>query len=401
MINFSTSAHRMLFTYAVPSNLNYFWNFGIYSLITLFIQLITGIFLAMHYIPSIDFAFLSIEHIMRDVQNGWLLRYVHANGASMFFIVVYIHVLRGLYYGSFVSPRNFLWLIGGIMLVCMIIVAFLGYVLPWGQMSFWAATVITNLVSVVPVLGPDLVVWLWGGYSVGQPTLGRFFSLHYLLAFVLLMLTVCHIIFLHNVGSNNPFSVEASKDSVPIYPYYYIKDILGVLLFFIFFCSFLFFGPNYLGHTDNYIMANPLVTPSHIVPEWYFLPFYAVLRSIPDKYYGVVSMGQMLLFLITLPNSYTSFFLNNLEFQPISRICFWFFVYSLGLLGWAGMQSTDWPYDMCSAIGMTLYFTHLVYVIPFFCLLETFAWELRYYSPNFLMFLNSFSPKEGLFLFKN
>jgi quinol-cytochrome oxidoreductase complex cytochrome b subunit len=285
-VNKNSLIHTLYHTavpYPGPSNLNYIWSFGIFLLVCLIIQILTGIFLAMHYVPNIDLAFVSVEHIMRDVNFGWLLRYIHANGASMFFISVYLHICRGLYYSSYTYPRQLLWCIGVIIFLLMIITAFLGYVLPWGQMSFWGATVITNLASAVPYVGNSIVFWLWGGFSVDNATLNRFFSFHYLLPFIIAALTVVHMIFLHDGKSNNPLGIDAiTFDNVPFTPYFVVKDLFAVILFFVFFGFFIFYLPNYLGHTDNYIPANPLVTPAHIVPEWYLLPFYAILRSVPD-----------------------------------------------------------------------------------------------------------------------
>ncbi|WGF86891.1 cytochrome b [Marinivivus vitaminiproducens] len=268
--------------YPTPKNLNYFWNFGALAGLALVIQIVTGIVLAMHYTPHTAYAFTSVEHIMRDVNFGWLLRYAHANGASMFFIVVYIHIARGLYYGSYKMPRELLWMLGVVIFLLMMATAFMGYVLPWGQMSFWGATVITNLFSALPIVGETLVTWLWGGFSVDNPTLNRFFSLHYLLPFMIAGVVVLHVLALHEHGSNNPLGIDrkSPKDSIPFHPYYTVKDAFGVGVFLIVFAIFVFFAPNVLGHPDNYIPANPLSTPSHIVPEWYFLPFYAMLRSI-------------------------------------------------------------------------------------------------------------------------
>lgn len=270
-----------LVDYPVPKNLNYFWNFGSIAGVCLVIQILTGILLAMHYNPSVAGAFNSVEHIMRNVNYGWLLRYMHAVGASMFFIVVYIHMFRGLYYGSYKAPREVLWWLGVLILVLMMATAFMGYVLPWGQMSFWGATVITNLFSAFPLVGDPIVTWLWGGFAVDNPTLNRFFVLHYLLPFLIVGVVFLHLIALHAHGSNNPLGIDAKapKDKIPFHPYYTVKDFFGFGLFFLVFAAFIFFAPNYLGHPDNYIEANPLVTPAHIVPEWYFLPFYAILRA--------------------------------------------------------------------------------------------------------------------------
>jgi len=290
-----------IINYPTPVNLNYMWSFGSLAGLCLVIQIITGIFLAMHYTPHIDLAFNSVEHIMRDVNNGWLLRYLHANGASMFFIVTYVHIFRGLYFGSYMFPRGFLWCSGVVIFLLMMATAFMGYVLPWGQMSFWGATVITNLFSAIPFIGGSIVEWLWGGFSVDNATLNRFFSLHYLMPFLICGVVLVHLSLLHTTGSNNPLGINTNVDSIVFYPYFYVKDLFAFLIFIFFFCFFVFFYPNILGHSDNYIVANPLVTPAHIVPEWYFLPFYAILRSIPDKLGGVVAMISAILILLLIP----------------------------------------------------------------------------------------------------
>ena len=312
-------------SYKPPISLNYFWNFGILALLCLMIQLITGIFLAMHYVASPEDAFNSIEHIMRDINYGWLIRYLHANGASMFFLVVYVHIFRGLYYGSYMFPRQMLWVTGVIILLIMILTAFMGYVLPWGQMSFWAATVITNLASAVPFIGDYIVYWLWGGFSVGGPTLNRFFSFHYLMPFVLIALVISHILILHEVKSNNPIGIN-SPDYIQFTPYYTIKDLFGAVTFWLFFAIFLYYSPNYLGHTDNYIKANPMVTPAHIVPEWYFLPFYAILRSVPNKLGGVLLLLLSIFVLLALP-FYTKSKIRSAAFRLIYKIFFWIFFF--------------------------------------------------------------------------
>src|SRR5712672_1449298 len=283
--------HSSFVAYPTPRNLNYWWTFGGILSFMLAVQLVTGIVLAMHYTPHVDYAFNSVEHIMRDVNYGWLLRYLHANGASMFFLAAYIHMFRGMYYGSYKEPREVLWILGVILLLLMIMTGFMGYVLPWGQMSFWAATVITNLFSAIPGVGEPIVSWLWGGYSVGNPTLNRFYSLHYLLPFVIAGVVVLHIWALHVVGQNNPTGIEPQSD----------KDTFGLAVFFIVFAWFVFYLPNYLGHPDNYIPANPTVTPTHIVPEWYYLPFYAILRAIPSKLGGVTALAAAIIIVAFLP----------------------------------------------------------------------------------------------------
>jgi len=359
--------------YPAPSNITYFWNFGIYSLLCLFVQLITGIFLAMHYAPHVNLAFDSVEHIMRDVNYGWLLRYIHANGASMFFIVVYIHTFRGLYYSSYLYPKEALWSVGVIILLIMILIAFMGYVLPWGQMSFWGATVITNFVTAVPFVGTDIVYWIWGGYSIDNATLNRFFSFHFVFPFIILALVGVHVIFLHEYGSNNPLGVMFGVDAIYMYPYYIIKDLLGVLFFLLFFTFFVFFFPNVLGHSDNYIPANPLVTPTHIVPEWYFLPFYAILRSIPNKLLGVLALLASILVLLLLPHIVTPN-VRSLDFRPLSKIIFWFFVLVSLLLGWLGAKPASYPYVTIAQIATFFYFFILLIILPLVSLIENRIW---------------------------
>ncbi len=367
--------YDFFFSYPAPSNLTYMWNFGVYSIFCLAIQILTGIFLAMHYTPEQSMAFISVEHIMRDVQYGWLLRYIHANGASMFFIAVYMHILRNIYYTSYASPRETLWIVGVIIFLLMIITAFLGYVLPWGQMSFWAATVITNLVSAVPKIGGDIVIWLWGGYAVDNATLNRFFSLHYLMPFVILGLVMVHLMLLHENGSNNPIGIEFKhKDHITMYPYYISKDVFGVICFMIFFSIFLFFMPNVLGHTDNYIPANPMVTPTHIVPEWYFLPFYAILRSIPDKLLGVVGMIASILILMVLPFTDRSK-VRSMNFRPISRYFFWAFFFLSVLLGWLGSRPAEYPYVFVGQVATFSYFFFWTVLLPIINVIENFFWS--------------------------
>ena len=287
--------------HTTPSNLTYAWNFGSLAVVCLALQIVTGVFLACHYSPGVELAFDSVEHIMRDVRGGWLVRYLHSNGASMFFMVVYAHIARGIYYGSYQWPRQAAWTLGVVLFVLMMATAFLGYVLPWGQMSFWGATVISSLVGAVPLVGGDVLVWLWGGYSVGGATLTRFFALHFALPFVTLGVAAVHILLVQHFSSNNPLGVSCLPDFIPFSPYYLVKDLAGVVPFLGVYLSFVFFAPNLLGHPDNYLRADPLVTPPHIVPEWYFLPFYAVLRCCPDKLAGVALMGAAILVLLVLP----------------------------------------------------------------------------------------------------
>jgi ubiquinol-cytochrome c reductase cytochrome b subunit len=326
-----------------PRNLNYFWNFGSLAGLCLLIQIATGIVLAMQYTPNAALAFNSVERIMRDVNSGWLLRYVHAVGASMFFLVVYIHIFRGLYYGSYKAPREMLWWLGLVILLLMMATAFMGYVLPWGQMSFWGATVITSLFSALPGIGQSIVTWLWGGFSVDNPTLNRFFALHYLLPFVIVGVVVLHIWALHLHGSNNPkgIDVKTPKDVIPFHPYYTVKDVFGICVFLILFASFVFFMPNALGEPDNYIPANPMVTPPHIVPEWYFLPFYAILRSIPNKLLGVIAMFGAILIQFLLPWIDRSKVRSG-NYRPMFRVFFWVFLADCIVLGIVGAHTPDW-----------------------------------------------------------
>jgi quinol-cytochrome oxidoreductase complex cytochrome b subunit len=357
--------HSSFVAYPTPRNLNYWWTFGGILSFCLGVQIITGIVLAMHYTPTVAGAFDSVEHIMRDVNYGWLLRYVHANGASMFFIAVYIHIFRGLYYGSYKEPREILWILGVIIFLLMMATAFMGYVLPWGQMSFWGATVITNLFSAIPGIGPKVVEFLWGGYSVDQPTLQRFFSLHYLLPFMIAGVVILHIWALHEVGQNNPtgIDVKSDKDTVPFTPYATAKDNFAMVCFMIFFAWFVFYIPNYLGHADNYIPANPLQTPTHIVPEWYFLPFYAILRAIPSKLGGVVAMFgsiALLAFLPWLDRAKT----RSARYRPLFKQFFWIFVLTCIGLGWLGAKPAEGGYVIASRILTAWYFIHFLVVLP-------------------------------------
>ena len=352
-----------------PIFLGYLWNFGVFSFLCLFIQIFTGLFLAMHYVPDTNEAFNSVEHIMRDVNNGWFLRYTHANGASFFFIAVYIHVFRGLYYGSFTHPRQAVWYVGSIILLLMILTAFMGYVLPWGQMSYWAATVITNMLSALPVVGKSLVEWVWGGYSVGGPTLTRFYALHYLMPFVILVLVFYHIYLLHRVGSSNGMGIQTRVDDKPFYPYYIAKDIFAIILFFMPFAFFVFFYPNALGHPDNYVPANPLVTPSHIVPEWYFLPFYAILRSIPNKVAGVIAMGLSIVSIALVP-AVQKPFIRSIEFRPTSRFFYWWFFFCCVVLSWIGSQLAKYPYTEIGQISTIFYFAYFWLIMPVVIYLE-------------------------------
>lgn len=349
--------------YPSPINLNYMWSFGSAAGICLVIQIVTGIFLAMHYTSHIDYAFLSVEHIMTDVNNGWLIRYTHANGASMFFIVVYCHIFRGLYYGSYISPRGRLWASGVIIFLLMMATAFMGYVLPWGQMSFWGATVITNLFSAIPFVGQSIVEWLWGGFSVSNATLNRFYSLHYFMPFAIAGLVLIHLSLLHKDGSNNPLGINTNVDNISFYPYFYVKDLFAFFILATFFSFFVFFYPNVLGHPDNYIPANPLVTPAHIVPEWYFLPFYAILRSIPDKLGGVVAMISAILVLLLLPIINLSK-IRSSKFRPIFGLVYWFLVSDFIILGWIGQKPVESPYIEIGMGATFFYFLFLLVLLP-------------------------------------
>jgi len=355
--------------YPTPTNLSYLWSFGSTAGLCLVIQIVTGIFLAMHYTPHVDLAFSSVEHIMRDVNNGWLIRYLHANGASMFFIVVYSHIFRGLYYGSYMSPREHLWCSGVGIFILMMATAFMGYVLPWGQMSFWGATVITNLFSAIPLVGDTIVQWLWGGFSVDNATLNRFFSLHYLMPFAIAGLTIVHLSLLHKDGSNNPIGVDSAIDRIPFYPYFYVKDLFSFIIFVVVFSTFVFFYPNTMGHPDNYIPANPMVTPPHIVPEWYFLPFYAILRSIPDKLGGVIAMGGALVILLFLPFIHQSE-IRSAAFRPLYRKGFWLFAVNFLILGWIGQNVVETPFIEIGQVSTVIYFFFILVFIPGLSILE-------------------------------
>lgn len=354
-----------LVDYPTPSNISYYWGFGSLAGLMLVVQLVTGIFLAMHYTPHVDRAFSSVEHIMRDVNYGWLLRYLHANGASFFFIVVYVHMMRGLYYGSYAHPRGHLWGSGVIIFILMMGTGFIGYVLPFGQMSLWGATVITNLISAVPRVGDSIVQWVWGGFSVDNATLNRFFSLHFTLPFVIAALALVHLALLHaeGVGSGNALGVDADADRIPFYPYLYVKDLFGRIGLWTVFSIFVFFAPNLLGHPDNYIPANPMVTPPHIVPEWYFLIFYAILRSIPHKLRGVVAMLFALVGLLLLPYINTSE-VRSTTFRPIFRPLYWLFIVDCRILGWIGQKVVEYPYIEIGQIGAAYYFGFLLVLIP-------------------------------------
>ncbi|MCH8858752.1 MAG: cytochrome b N-terminal domain-containing protein, partial [Proteobacteria bacterium] len=368
-----------LTNFPTPRNLNIWYTFG--GILTFFLglQILTGVVLAMHYTPHADLAFDSIESIMRDVNYGWLLRYLHANGGSMFFLAVYIHMFRGLYYGSYKEPREIIWILGVVLYVLMMATAFLGYTLPWGQMSFWAATVITSLFGAIPLVGEGIISWLWGGFAVGNETLQRFFSLHYLLPFVISAVVGLHIWALHVPGNNNPLGIDVKspQDTLPFHPYYTVKDLFYLTCYVTFFAFFVFYAPNALGHPDNYIPANPLVTPAHIVPEWYFLPFYAVLRSVPDKLMGVIALFAAVGTLFLVPWLDTSK-VRSARFRPIYRQFFWIFVADCMLLGYVGAKPSDAtlfdtgiPLLWLGRLGTLYYFVHFWIVMPLVARLET------------------------------
>nr|YP_009684864.1 apocytochrome b [Gloiopeltis furcata]BBK20777.1 apocytochrome b [Gloiopeltis furcata] len=358
-----STINNHLIDYPTPINIHYAWSFGFLSAMCLIIQIVTGIFLAMHYTPHVDLAFASVEHIMRDVNYGWLLRYIHANGASMFFIVVYLHIFRGLYFGSYTRPRHWVWVIGVLILLLMILTAFIGYVLPWGQMSLWGATVITNLVSAVPLVGNSIVTWLWGGFSVDNATLNRFFSLHYLLPFVIAAASLVHLAVLHQDGSGNPLGIDSNVDKISMFPYFIVKDFLGLVIFILFFSIFVYFAPNVLGHPDNYIEANPMVTPAHIVPEWYFLPFYAILRSIPHKLGGVIAMVAAIAILAFLPWLHSTE-IRSSRFRPIYRFLYWTIVGCCLVLGWIGGMPVEEPYVLIGQVASAYYFLFFLIILP-------------------------------------
>lgn len=358
-----------LIEYPTPSNLTLFWNYGFLAAMCLVTQLLSGIALAMHFTPHVDLAFLSVEHIMRDVNGGWLIRYIHANGASMFFISVYIHIARGLYYGSYMQPRGLVWSLGVIVLILMMATAFMGYVLVWGQMSFWAATVITNFFTAFPIVGDKIVTLLWGGFSVDNATLNRFFSLHYLLPFLIAGVVVIHMAAVHNDGSNNPLGVSSHADKIAFFPYFFIKDTLGLVGGLLFFSFFVYYSPNSLGHPDNYIPANPMSTPEHIVPEWYFLFAYAILRSIPNKLMGVLALFASLLVLLVLPVINTSAVRSSL-YRPIYQKFFWFLVADFFLLSFLGQAPAESPYIELGQIATVYYFSFFLLLVPILGRLE-------------------------------
>ena len=364
--------HSSFVAYPVPRNINYLWTFGAILSFMLIAQIVTGIILAMHYVPEVSMAFGSVEHIMRDVDYGWLIRYLHSNGASMFFLAVYVHMLRGLYYGSYKAPREVLWILGVIIYLLMMATAFMGYVLPWGSMSFAGATVITSLFTAIPLVGVSISHWLWGGYAVGGPTLTRFFSLHYLLPFMIAAVVGLHVWALHVVGQNNPDGIEVQsvdRDTMPFTPYATIKDVFGLSVFLILYAWFVFYIPNYLLDADNSIVANPLVTPAHIVPEWYLLPYYAILRAIPNKLMGVVILFGAIAMLAFLPWLDSSP-VKSAKYRPVYKFFFWVFVAVCVGLGYLGSQEVSDSATLAARILSFCYFAFFLIVLPLLGLFE-------------------------------
>ncbi|AJU15766.1 cytochrome b (mitochondrion) [Saccharomyces cerevisiae YJM1248] len=352
-----------------PSSINYWWNMGSLLGLCLVIQIVTGIFMAMHYSSNIELAFSSVEHIMRDVHNGYILRYLHANGASFFFMVMFMHMAKGLYYGSYRSPRVTLWNVGVIIFILTIATAFLGYCCVYGQMSHWGATVITNLFSAIPFVGNDIVSWLWGGFSVSNPTIQRFFALHYLVPFIIAAMVIMHFMALHIHGSSNPLGITGNLDRIPMHSYFIFKDLVTVFLFMLILALFVFYSPNTLGHPDNYIPGNPLVTPASIVPEWYLLPFYAILRSIPDKLLGVITMFAAILVLLVLPFTDRSVVRGN-TFKVLSKFFFFIFVFNFVLLGQIGACHVEVPYVLMGQIATFIYFAYFLIIVPVISTIE-------------------------------
>lgn len=346
-----------------PSSINYWWNLGSLLGLCLVIQLASGIFLAMHYSSNIELAFNSVEHIMRDVNAGWLIRYIHANGASFFFICMYLHIGKALYYGSYKSPRVLVWAVGVIIFILTMATAFMGYCLVYGQMSHWGATVITNLLSAIPFIGNDIVPFIWGGFSVSNPTIQRFFALHYLLPFILAALVCMHLMALHVHGSSNPVGISGNLDRIPMHSYFIFKDLITVFVFILFFSLFVFYSPNTLGHPDNYIPGNPMVTPPSIVPEWYLLPFYAILRSIPDKLGGVIAMFAAILILLILPITDRSVVRGN-TFKILSKLAFYLFVFNFILLGNLGQLHVEVPFIELGQYATAFYFSYYIIIVP-------------------------------------
>jgi quinol-cytochrome oxidoreductase complex cytochrome b subunit len=370
---------NLLISHPTPSNITYFWNFGSLAGLSLVIQITTGIFLAMNYVPNIDYAFISVERIMRDVNYGWLVRYIHSNCASFFFIVVYIHIFRAMYYSSFLGKNINTWFIGLSIYILMMAVSFFGYVLPWGQMSLWGATVITNFFSVVFFIGDDIVSWLWGGFSVNNATLNRFFSLHFFLPFLIIAFSILHLIYLHEGGNTNQLGITQynygykldSVENISFFPYFISKDLFGIFCYLFLLFIFVIYFPNFFGHPDNYILANPLSTPTHIVPEWYFLPFYAILRSIPNKLFGVILMFLSILTFYFLP-FLNKFRVSSSFFKALFVFFFWVFVFDCFILGWIGSNAIEYPYYQIGQLSTFLYFFSLYVLFPLLCFFENF-----------------------------
>jgi ubiquinol-cytochrome c reductase cytochrome b subunit len=383
----SNSILKLVNSYVIdsptPSNISYLWNFGSLLGFCLVIQIVTGVTLGMHYTPNVLEAFDSVEHIMRDVNNGWLLRYLHSNTASAFFFLVYLHIGRGIYYGSYKAPRTLVWIIGTVIFILMMATAFLGYVLPYGQMSLWGATVITNLMSAIPWVGQDIVEFIWGGFSVNNATLNRFFALHFVLPFILAALALMHLIVLHDsAGSGNPLGVSANYDRLPFAPYFLFKDLITIFIFIIVLSVFVFFMPNMLGDSENYVMANPMQTPPAIVPEWYLLPFYAILRSIPNKLLGVIAMFSAILALLSLPFTDLSK-LRGIQFRPLSKIAFFIFIANFLILMQLGAKHVESPFIEFGQVSTALYFSHFIIIVPFVTLLENSLIDLATNNKNY------------------
>ncbi len=365
-----------------PANISYNWNFGSLLAVCLVIQIITGVTLAMHYSPNVLEAFDSVEHIMRDVNNGWLVRYLHSNTASAFFFLLYLHIGRGIYYGSYQAPRTLVWAIGTVILIVMMATGFLGYVLPYGQMSLWGATVITNLISAIPWVGQDIVEFIWGGFSVNNATLNRFFALHYLLPFILAALVLMHLIALHDTaGSSNPLGVAGNYDRVSFAPYFLFKDLVTIFIFIFFLSLFVFFMPNVLGDSENYIMANPMQTPAAIVPEWYLLPFYAILRSIPNKLLGVLAMFGALLSIMLLPVGDLGRS-KGLQFRVLGKLVFYIFVFNFLTLFVLGAKHVESPFIEFGQISTFIYFSYFLFIVPIISIIENTLVDLEIYSKN-------------------
>ena len=370
-------ANAYVIDHSQPGNLNYLFNFGSLLGLCLVIQIITGITLAMHYNPSVAEAFNSIEHIMRDVNNGWLVRYLHSNTASAFFFLVYLHIGRGLYYGSYRAPRTLAWTIGVVILILMIGTAFLGYVLPYGQMSLWGATVITNLISAIPWIGQDIVEFVWGGFSVNNATLNRFFALHFVLPFILAALVIMHLIAVHeSAGASNPLGVPGYYDRIPFAPYYLFKDLITIFIFMLVLSLFVFFMPNVLGDSENYIMANPMQTPPAIVPEWYLLPFYAILRSIPNKLLGVIAMFSALVILLVLPKADLGE-TKGFQSRPLSKFMFFSFIGCFIILMVVGSLHVEDPYITLGQLTSVFYFSYFLILTPLISIFENTLFKLR------------------------